>query len=196
MGYSNPNRGEGTLHPRAKITPEQGVEIYQRSLAGESGKVLAAEYGVSSPVISKIRRGLHPTTRHLALLPRKRGDAHHNAAITAEQGQEIQERLWLGATIKDLAAEYGLSVVTVSQISTGVHWTVREERIPDWLSASYAATLIGVTSEAVVEWVRKEWIHGIEVASDGNRNCIVAVPAREVLRARAQYNGPGSMRPK
>lgn len=45
----------GTQH--YKLNREQTLDIYRRATAGESGRELAKEYGVSSSSISKIKRG-------------------------------------------------------------------------------------------------------------------------------------------
>ena len=51
------NRPYGTENGRAKLTDEQVKEIHERANSGEKGRALAAEYGISTSVVSKIKRG-------------------------------------------------------------------------------------------------------------------------------------------
>lgn len=47
----------GSRHPRAKLTEEQAADIWVRANMGERGVALAAEYGISISVVSRIKNG-------------------------------------------------------------------------------------------------------------------------------------------
>lgn len=44
----------GSKHPLAKLDEAKALEIYRRRAAGESGKALAEEFGVSASVVANI----------------------------------------------------------------------------------------------------------------------------------------------
>jgi hypothetical protein len=52
----SPNTLRGTLHPKSKLSEADVLDILKRSKAGEKGRTLAAEYGVSEQLISRIRK--------------------------------------------------------------------------------------------------------------------------------------------
>lgn len=54
-GHADKTRGE--LHGMAKLREEEAVEIRKRAWAGESGRSLAAEFGVTPGTISAIKHG-------------------------------------------------------------------------------------------------------------------------------------------
>lgn len=185
-------------HPAAKLTAEQGREIRRRLEAGEPAKDLASEFEVSVPTIAHIRNGRHWSVRSYGKIPTnlRLGETHFHARLTAEQGQEIQRRLWAGERTKNLADEFDVSVVVIHKIKHGRHWSVRGANDPpDWLTAAHAAEFIGVNGEAVIDWIRKGWVHGIVVERGKGAPPIYAVSGAEVIRARAQWQGRGSLRP-
>lgn len=53
-----PPRLSGASHPQAKLTDEEVRQIRRRLHAGESGVVLARQYGVTPTQISRIKRGV------------------------------------------------------------------------------------------------------------------------------------------
>lgn len=47
----------GERNPSAKLTREQAMEVRRRALAGEHQGLIASAYGVSSKLVSEIKRG-------------------------------------------------------------------------------------------------------------------------------------------
>lgn len=51
------NKPTGIENNRAKLTEKEVIEIYERANSGDSGRMLAREFGISTSVVSKIKRG-------------------------------------------------------------------------------------------------------------------------------------------
>ena len=199
-------RKKQKIRTTRSISLEVARAIRGRLRAGGTVTEIGEEFGVSTSTVSRILQGRHwsnPKPLPRRRIGRKRGStgfpngaAHHNSTITVEQGREIQRRLWAGERTRALADEFQVSVVVIHKILHGQHWTVREEGMPpEWMTAAHAAEFIGVQGEAVIDWIRKEWIHGIVVERGNGAPPIYAVSGAEVIRAKAQWQGRGSLRP-
>lgn len=108
----------------AKLTEAQVVEILAASAAGEAGHRLATRFGVSKASISRIlsgkqQPGLAAPTRE----GRPRGERVHGAKLTEMQVAEAFARSAAGEMGKDIAARFGVSRPTISQILSGKRWT-------------------------------------------------------------------------
>lgn len=78
LGHGTHTRGE--RNSLAKITDAQAVEIYRRRAAGEMGKALAREFGISEQRVADIARGRHHATRQMALKdPRRWANPYKDA---------------------------------------------------------------------------------------------------------------------
>lgn len=81
-----------------KVTPEQRAEIYRRKAEGESGKVLAREYGLSVAYVNELTRGAKPR-------------------LTAHDRAELTRRRAAGEPVKLLAAEYKITTFHVYDVT-------------------------------------------------------------------------------
>lgn len=61
--------GKGETAPNAKLTETQAREILSRRERGESGRAIAADYGISTPVVYSIALGI--TWKHLTAEKRR-----------------------------------------------------------------------------------------------------------------------------
>jgi len=113
----------GSRNPNSKLTPEQVAEIRQRYSEGESQGVLAREFGVIQPHVSRIVRGESWTGepgRTVALPviePAVR--INHSRRLSDDQVSEIRRRYASGERQVPLASEFGVSQACVSLIVRG-----------------------------------------------------------------------------
>lgn len=90
--------------------------------AGQSGRSIAGEFGISPSMVSAIKHGrawsdLDPDLPdRLARAPRR------GKALTASQVAEIKRRLLSGHSSRTVAKEFGVSASTVQAISRGKTW--------------------------------------------------------------------------
>lgn len=69
----------------------------------------------------------------------KFGERHHGAKLTWEKVADIRSRVAAGAKQSDLAAEYGVGPMTISQVVNRITWRTREERVSVMLNEVIAA---------------------------------------------------------
>lgn len=122
--YETGLQGRGEDHGRAKLTDEQ-VRTIRREYKGDWGEQgrIAAEYGVSQNLVSKILRGTiwgHLDPDYKPQAPRKQpyhGEAHGLSKLTEDSVRAIRVRFAAGGVSQAaLAAEFGVRQTLVSQI--------------------------------------------------------------------------------
>ena len=123
-------RARGEAHYASRLTELQVGEIRRRYAAGGiTQRELAAEYGVSIQAIGHIIKHLTwahldaPDTDEAAVNNMPRGEAHPASKLTADQVREIRRSYTAGGiTYRELAAEYGVSEITVRLIVKHRAW--------------------------------------------------------------------------
>ena len=123
-------RARGEAHYASKLTADQVREIRRSYAAGGiTQRELAAEYGVSIQAIGHIIKHLTwahldaPDTDEAAVNNMPRGEAHPASKLTADQVREIRRSYTAGGiTYRELAAEYGVSEITVRLIVKHRAW--------------------------------------------------------------------------
>lgn len=111
---------KGETHTQHKLTEQEVRAILSSS---EPSGALAAKYGVTSHHIAKLRRREEWGHLDVEVAPypdqRKRGEDNGNAKLTADQIRSIR-----ASTSKqvDIAAQYGVSPLTISQIRHRKTW--------------------------------------------------------------------------
>lgn len=114
-------RGEG--HHRSKLTTEQILEIKSLPSSVSSSSV-ASRYGVSISAVQRVRAG--NTWRHTGgESPRPRagsGEQNHQSKLTENDVRAIRTEKASGATLKQIAAKYGVSFALVGFIVRRKSW--------------------------------------------------------------------------
>lgn len=122
----------GSKAGAAKLTEQDVIDIRLALASGEYGTSLAKKYGVHVMTISAIRNGRnwshHGDTmldecKKSALQAMSRaGDKHPSAKLSEDQVVTIIRRLHSGAAQKEIAKEYAVNPVTISNINLGKAW--------------------------------------------------------------------------
>jgi hypothetical protein len=116
---SHGTNNSGEKHGLAKLTDADAKAIHRDYEAGEvSHKALAAKYGISRRVVSRILRG--ESWSHVRVSHEPRRPA--NQKLTFENAIEIRQQHKAGETQDHLAAAYGVSRATISMVVNGKTW--------------------------------------------------------------------------
>jgi DNA-binding CsgD family transcriptional regulator len=104
-----------------KIASAEVVNVQRRSAAGETTYAIAADYGVTQGVISKIALGrshmhVDRETRDKAF---RRGDQHSRCKVSDADAASVGPRLLAGDTRAALAAEFGVDPTVITKIAMG-----------------------------------------------------------------------------
>lgn len=109
--------------PIAKLTDELVAEARRLRRAGMELQQLAEKYDVSRATIASAVFG--ETWIHVAEPPCSRiSDGRRHAKLTADEVKEVRALLAEGVKGTTIAARYGVSNVTISDIKTGRSWGV------------------------------------------------------------------------
>jgi len=99
------------------LSRDQVLDIYERILDGEAGPSIADDYGISQQSVSAIGTGRNwGTVTGAAFQPGAR------TPLTDDQVMEIDTLLQDGYSVKELAANYGVSLNTIREIRSGRRW--------------------------------------------------------------------------
>ena len=128
-GRRNIGRLHGEDNPTSRMTDEQVISIRRDYVAGKSTSEIAVDYGIpkfSAKELVADRRWTHllhiPGITANDLKQRGYTNTRSFAKITPEIASEIRKRLARGETGKSLAAEYGLTPPTISNIKHRKIW--------------------------------------------------------------------------
>lgn len=119
-GIATPAKAQGSHHGAAKLTEDIVRACRTRYATGESQAALAREFSVSDQALSKAIRGLtwgHVETGDLAVRPNPCAKK-----LTADIVRECRTRHAAGELQKTLAAEFGVSALTMSLAIRGITW--------------------------------------------------------------------------
>lgn len=106
-------RGED--NERSVLTEQDVTHILTRLAAGDYGKDIAKDFGVTAANITAIRLG-----KTWAHIPRPPGiESYAGWALTNQQVREIEKRLKAGELMTQLAREYGVSNTAARSIRDG-----------------------------------------------------------------------------
>jgi len=123
-----PPRFLGELHPQAKLTAVQVVEIRRLIAEGQlSAPKIAALYGVSKSVVYHIRHGeTWECVEKENLLPKRsvtRSGINKAAAKLNDAAvRDIRERIRASETISSLSRRFGVSRPVIRSIRDGKAW--------------------------------------------------------------------------
>jgi len=115
------NRGE--RNGCARLTRALVEEIRSRYAAGESGGLLALEYGLSSSHVGELAQaawGFEPVVR--VAQGHMRGERQPNAKLTEEIVRECRRRRSEGATYAALARSFGVTKAVMREAVIGITW--------------------------------------------------------------------------
>lgn len=106
----------------SKVLTREDVEvIHERLTRGERGVDIARDFVVSQQTVSAIRTGEYwgHVTGVQQGSPRSRSDI---GTLRRDQVLAVSGRLHDGATVKDLASEYGVPYHVIYDIRVGASW--------------------------------------------------------------------------
>lgn len=113
---------KGETNNKAKLTPDQILEIQDAISKGESRRVLKDRYKVSKTLIQMVATDqiwTHIDSNYIY----KRKVTNGNAVLDREKVLKLKEDIKTGVyTRTQLAQKYGISVPTVDQIKAGKTW--------------------------------------------------------------------------
>ena len=111
-----------------KITPEEGIEIFNKYHNSKLTYIdLAEEYGLCHFTVSNIVTCKHWSTEHLELESPEITQARKHSDLTIKIGKKIiAEREEKGLDYKELANKYDTNPSTIGEIIRGEHWTTRD----------------------------------------------------------------------
>ena len=101
---------KGRMHPRAKLTEDQVVEIRNRRVGGESSYALAKRFSVDRALITRICTGMLWTEIGGPINPAKPNSSGYTGRIPEEHRKAIVAAYREGARMVDLAQQYSVSV--------------------------------------------------------------------------------------
>lgn len=116
----------------SKLTQDQVSAIRSAIISGETGTALAAKHGVHVMTISNIRTGrcwslgADDAVAECNSAPRKlshRGESHPSHILTEASVVEIIKRLVQKQQQKQIAAEFNVNPVAISNINVGRSWS-------------------------------------------------------------------------
>jgi transposase len=90
--------------------------------AGQSGRSIAEEFGISQSMVSAIRHGRAWASLDPGLQDRLASGERRGKALTAGQAAAIKGRLAEGMSTRKVAAEFGVSASAVQAIAQGRTW--------------------------------------------------------------------------
>jgi len=90
--------------------------------SGRSGAQIAEEFGISSSMVSAIKRGKAWAHLDPELPARLAATPPQGKVLTAERVAEIKGELLCGRSSRSIAAEFGVSASTVLAIARGETW--------------------------------------------------------------------------
>lgn len=105
----------GERQGASKLSASDVGAIRERAAAGETQAALAAVFGVRQGHIGRIVRG--EEWAHLPVLT-----GRHRAKLDAEQVAALRAQRAAGASLRDLAARFGVGTKHVWRIATGESW--------------------------------------------------------------------------
>lgn len=115
------NYENGERHVMARLSDKDALHIY---ISEELGIDLAEHYGVSPTVISSIRRG--HTWRHVTggkpAQNRQGQTSRKTDKMDFEKAEEARLMRCGGSTLKQIAAKFGISEGTASEVCSGKTW--------------------------------------------------------------------------
>jgi hypothetical protein len=111
-GRGNPVRG--ARHGAARLTEADVVEIRRRHQAGESGRDIAADYGLAVAYVSRIATGRRWASVPLSETTWKRSG---NARLSPDDVRAIRTARARGVPLRDLAERFHTNVSNISHIA-------------------------------------------------------------------------------
>lgn len=114
----------GDRHSRAVLSEEQVIAMRQMAALGRSRRSISEHFGVSLGCVMKAVAGQN--WKHLPVLPRQRdtarGDSHPRSKLTAAAVTEIRMIASQGATVRSIAARFGVSPSAVRRVLSRQTW--------------------------------------------------------------------------
>lgn len=99
---ARPRSAHGERHPNAKLTDKQVAAIRREYARGTKVQPLADKYGVSYTTVWAIVNNVS-----------RIGKVRDNRKLTTKEKETLHERLATGATIRELARDFGVTYTTV-----------------------------------------------------------------------------------